>query len=226
MNRSKFCNFKATTVILTLVTTCLPAAAQKFSGGMQLGYNGGPGFEVHGTVRQLAQNFPFRLRTGISYTTSNPGSAADARRVFINNATNGTPEKRGYRWDFRFDLSYPVNLFSMKRVYLFGGPRYSRFTANFRYVGGNEDFDVICNQWAWGIGLKNYYKMAAKLDLVTSAGLDYYLGSTLIGHDTSYASDGTTVNGREDYTYRDADAAVNQPKFGLMLMIGFNYYFN
>jgi hypothetical protein len=40
------------------------------------------------------------------------------------------------------------------------------------------------------------------------------------GHDTSYSPDGVTVNGKHDYTYNDADAAINQPKFLPSLMVG------
>jgi len=43
------------------------------------------------------------------------------------------------------------------------------------------------------------------------------------GHDTTYYSDGETVNGREDYTYDDADEAINQPKVVPNISIGINY---
>jgi hypothetical protein len=225
MNNNRFI-FHAILLITLCSLGIVPSYSQTFSGGIQMGYNGGPGFQMNGMVADMAQDFPFRLKMGLGYISSNPGSAPDARRVFINNATNGTPQKRAYRWDLRMDLSYPVRLFSLKRAYLFGGPRYTRFTANFNFIGGNEDFDVTCNQWAWGLGLENYFKMSSRLDLVTSAGFDYFMGKMLKGHDTSYSSDGTTVNGREDYTFSDADDAVNQPKFEFLLMLGINYYFN
>jgi hypothetical protein len=35
----------------------------------------------------------------------NPGNAADVRKIFINDATNGDLEKSGWMWDVRFDAS-------------------------------------------------------------------------------------------------------------------------
>ncbi|RLD84671.1 MAG: hypothetical protein DRJ07_04635 [Bacteroidetes bacterium] len=72
--------------------------------------------------------------------------------------------------------------------------------------------------------------MATKIDLVVSAGIDYYFPSTLSGHDTSYSPDDQNINTRNDnenndepFTYSDADAAINQPKIMPRLMIGINY---
>ena len=63
------------------------------------------------------------------------------------------------------------------------------------------------------------------LDLIFSTGFDYYLNSTIEGHDTAYNSDGTAINGRNDYTYSDADQAINQPKIVPRAMVGFNLHF-
>jgi hypothetical protein len=43
--------------------------------------------------------------TRLAYTNMNPGNPADARKIFINDATNGDPEKSGWMWDVRFDAS-------------------------------------------------------------------------------------------------------------------------
>ena len=197
--------------------------SQSFSAGALAGTNSGPGLQVQGSIKDLAKGFPFTLRFGIGYTATDPGSAVDARKIFINNATNGVPGKKGWQWDFRFDFMYKVNWFSWQRFYFYGGPRLSHFTGNFNFVGGNEDFDVRSTQWGLGLGLEKLYAMSAKLDLVVTAGLDYYKKDTLQGHDTAYSPNGDIVNGREDYTYENADEAIKQPGLAPRVLIGVNY---
>lgn len=197
----------------------------EFSGGAVLGYYGGFGFHVNAMVSNFAQDFPLAARIGLGFSSVEPGKAADARRIFINDATNGTPEKSGRKLDFRFDFMYPVKLLGMKQAYAFGGPRYSKFTGNFKYIGGNEDFDVVSNQWGFGLGVESFFPMSPKLDLVLSAGADYFGNAKLTGHDTSYSPDGDDSNPRDDYTYDDADDAIDQPKIEPRIMLGVRYKF-
>ena len=42
------------------------------------------------------------------YTQLNPSDALDARHIFINDNTNGTPQKKGRIFDFRLDFLIPV----------------------------------------------------------------------------------------------------------------------
>ena len=196
-----------------------------FFGGIVIGYNGGFGLQVNGTISNFAKNFPLSARFGIGYTSTDPGSPSEARKVFINNATNGIPEESGWIWDFRMDLLYNIKLFSMKKSFLFAGVRYSMFTANFKFIGGNEFFDVTSNQWGLGGGLESYFALGSNLDLVITAGVDYYFSGTIKGHDTAYSPDGESINPREDYNYEDADNSVNQPKILPRVMVGFNYGF-
>lgn len=197
----------------------------KLSGGVELGYYGGPGFQAFVMLSDFAEKFPMNFRLAVGFTSVQPGIATDARRVFINDATNGTPEESGRQTDFRFDLLYPVKLLNMPRAYVFGGPRHVRFVGNFKYIGGNEDFDVTSNQWGIGAGLETYFAMSRKLDLVFQVGADYYLESTLTGHDTKYSPDGDNANGRDGYSYDDADEAIDQPTFEPRLMMGVVYNF-
>ncbi len=195
------------------------------SGGLDLGYNNGFGVQGNLSISHFAQDFPFSLRFGIEYTSVNPGNPAEARSIFINDATNGVPEKDGYIWDFRMDFLYQMRILSLYRSYLYIGPRYSQFTANFRFIDGNEFFDISSNQWGLGAGVQSNFSLTRRLDLVLTTGLDYYFLSIIEGHDTSYGPDGEIINGRRNYTYQDADNAINQPKFVVKAMMGFNYYF-
>lgn len=156
----------------------------------------------------------------------NPGSSADARRIFINNATNGVPEEKGRSIDVRIDFLKPITLLGNSSSYWFIGPRYSKFRGNFKYVGGNEDFDVTSTQFGVGGGFESHYKISDGLQLIITGGLDYYLSAKLQGHDTSYYPDNDNVNARTDnetdtnFRYKDADKAVDQPKFMPRFLVG------
>ncbi|HID38911.1 MAG TPA: hypothetical protein EYP36_05295 [Calditrichaeota bacterium] len=184
------------------------------------GYYGGPAFRGEATLGNFAINLPLKVRFGVGWASVYPGNAADARKIFINDATNGEPEKSGSLLDFRFDFMYPINLFSMSQVYLYGGPRYAMFTANFDFIGGNEVFDINSDQWGIGLGLYKTIPMSQSWALVINTGLDYFFDSDIYGHDTLYSPDGEHQNPRRDYTYQDADNAINQPKFEFHLMAG------
>jgi len=196
-----------------------------FYGGIVTGYNGGFGFQANGTISNFAKGFPLAARFGVGYTLVDPGQPADARKIFINNATNGIPEESGWFWDLRMDLLYNIKLFSLNKSFLYAGVRYSMFTANFKFIGGNEFFDITSNQWGLGGGLESYFALGSNFDLVITAGVDYYFSGTITGHDTSYSPDDESINPREDYTYEDADNSVNQPKVLPRVMVGFNYGF-
>ena len=195
----------------------------KFYGGLNFGYNGGFGGQLNFTIKSFQSGFPLSLRFGFGYTNVDPGKPTDVRRIFINNATNGTPEENGYIWDLRFDLMIPVNVLYKSNIYM--GLRYSMFTGNFNFVDGNENFDLTSNQFGLGGGIETQFALVPNLYMVLGGGADYFFQGTLKGHDTAYSPDGDDVNPREDYTYDDADNAVNQPKFLGRFMIGINYGF-
>jgi hypothetical protein len=203
-----------------LIIGPISAEGTEFSLSFLSGYNRGLGFQANGQIAGFAEGFPFVVRFGAGYTMTEPGKALDSRHIFINDASNGTPEKKGWIWDLRLDLLYPI----LNRIYLSGGVRYSAFTANFRFVGGNEDFNVTTNQWGVGLGFEGFFPMGRRIDLVISPGVDYFFPSRMTGHDTSYSPDGENINPRRNYTYHNADDAVNQPKLMPRLMVGFAYW--
>lgn len=192
-----------------------------YAAGLQAGYNNGLGFQGSFTIRNLAEDFPFSIKLGVGVSFLDPGIPLDAREIFINDATNGVPEKSGKLIDFRADFLYQLT----NRTYLYAGPRFSMFTANFNFIGGNEDFDITTNQWGAGVGVENAFRITPMLDLVFNFGYDFFFASTLYGHDTSYSPDGQNVNQRKDFTYDDADKSVNQPKHSFRVMAGLNYNF-
>jgi len=205
--------------ILTFLAA--PAEATELSLAPMLGYNSGLGFQLSALTSDFAQGFPFKVKFSIGYTSIQPGNALQARKIFINDATNGIPEKKGWVWDFRLNLLHKFR----KNTYVYGGVRYSLYTGNFVFVGGNEDFDVTSKQWGFGGGLEAHFRMSSRINLIVSPGIDYFLPSKLNGHDTAYSPDGENVNPRLDYTYQDADKAINQPKLVFRMLIGFSYRF-
>ncbi len=202
----------------------------KFSAGVRAGYNRGYGIQANLTLHNTTNELPFELRFGLGYTILNPGNAADARRIFINDNTNGEPEKKGRSIDYRLDFLFAKSIFGIPHSYLVLGPRGSSFKGNFKYIGGNEDFDVTSTQWGIGGGVESHFKMKENMNLVIALGLDFYLPSTLHGHDTSYSPDNDNVNSRNDnenngepFTYKDADKAIYQPRFMPYAMIGLTF---
>ncbi len=197
----------------------------RFALGAHMGYYSGTGVHIQGMVSEFSPGFPLQARLGVQYAWVGPGDALGARRIFINDATNGTPQTSGRTWGFNLDLLYPMSVLSLPRSHVFGGIRYARFTGNFLFIGGNEDFDIRSRNWGLGGGVGSYWAVSPRVDFVLTTGLDYYFASTLSGHDTSYSPDGSAVNPRQDFTYGDADAAVSQPKLEPTLMLGLNYHF-
>lgn len=214
---------RAVIFCLALPLAASPSMAAEFSVGVLAGYSAGLGARATGAISNFAQGFPFALEFGLGYFSRDAGIPLDARRVFINDATNGTPTKNGSSWDFRMDFMYKVGLLGMRDAYLYLGPRYSMFTATFDFVGGNEVFDITSHQWGLGAGLKAGFPVSPKVSFILTGGLDYFARASLDGHDTSYSPDGQTVNGRDDYTFTDADRAVNQPGIEPVAMLGLRY---
>jgi hypothetical protein len=50
------------------------------------------------------------------------------------------------------DFLFPVRWLGLKNGQFYLAVRNSLFTGNFKYIGGNEDFDVTTTQWGVGGG--------------------------------------------------------------------------
>ena len=221
----RFMNKISFATIFSLFLLILPLKASDLSVGIIAGYNGGTGFQINGEIGKFAKGFPFGAQLSIGYISLNPGIALDARKVFINDATNGDPEKFGRVWDIRFDFPYQLKRFKKSETSLFLGPRYAMFNGRFNFIGGNEDFEVKSESWGFGTGVKSLFEISERLALVVSFGGDYYLNSAIYSHGTTYSPDGEHVDPRKEFEYEDADAAVNQPKYKVHSLIGFQYRF-
>ena len=222
-------------VTLLLVFTTLTYAQittddSKLALGVSTGYNRGIGIQLNATALKPLANVSMQIRFGLGMTKLDPGNSADARRIFINNATNGVPEEKARSFDYRLDFMLNSNFLASDASHIVFGPRYSSFKANFKYVGGNEDFDVTSKQCGVGLGAESQFKMKKKLNLVTAVGLDYFFNNTLKGHDTNYSPDNDNVNPRNDnqndnaeFVFADANEAIKQPSLMPRIMIGLVY---
>jgi hypothetical protein len=203
-----------------------PAAALRpyFLGGIALGYNAGKGVDGTITAAHLFGASPIRLRLALRYAAGNGGDAQAARHAFINDATNGTPEDHGRTWGLKLDLLHPVGILPGHNTQAFFGLRHASFTGNYRLVGANEDFNVMSTNWGVGGGLETMYPVSRAMSVNVTTGLDYFLASRLYGHDTAYTPSGENqVNPRDGFSYADADRAVAQPKFSLIMMVGLQF---
>jgi hypothetical protein len=205
-------------------------APLKARAGFMTGYNRGFGLQANLTLDNFPGGFPFELRFGMGYTLLNPGNAADARRIFINNATNGEPEKRGGSFDMRLDFLKPGQFFGIGHSFFVFGPRFSTFKGHFDYVGGNEVFDVTSHQWGIGAGFEHHFSMSQNVSFIIGYGLDFYVPGKLTGHDTSYSPGNDNVNAENNnqnndlpFQYRDANKAIHQPEFIPHIMMGVNF---
>jgi hypothetical protein len=193
------------------------------------GINRGFGIGSNLLIQDISNDFPFDIKFGFGYTWLNPGNSSKARKIFINNATNGVPEKKGHSFDIRLDLMKSTTIMGNSNSYWYFGPRFSRFKGNFKYVGGNEDFDITSSQFGLGAGIESHYTISNNLKLVITGGLDYFLSAKLQGHDTSYSPDNDNVNARtkndngDKYDFKDANKAIDQPQFMPRLLIGVQF---
>ncbi len=201
------------------------AFAGDFVGGLSAGTSGGLGVQASAGLSNFTRDLPLSFRFTLGYHTGNAGDPYAARQNFINDNTNGSPEDSAHQWQFRFDLLFPVFQAGPQKIFLFGGPRLARYTANFNYVGGNENFDVTANPWGGGLGLETHFAINESTSFQVQLGVDYYQETELAGHDTIYTPDGDHVNPRDGYDYSTADDAIDQPSVEILAMMGLRFGF-
>jgi hypothetical protein len=204
-----------------LALAAIPARALDVSVTGLLGYQDGLGLQALGTMG--LPNTPIALSLGFGYSFVNPGDPLMARQVFINDNANGTPEKSGGFWTLRMDVIYLVKIGGLEEFGIFAGPRGSFFSGRFKYVGGNEDFTVTSNAFGVGAGVRAGFTLSRHFDIAMMLGFDWFPVETLYGHDTSYSSNGTAVNPTDQYTWTQANEAINQPQFVPSLLLGVSW---
>jgi hypothetical protein len=205
-------------ILAVLVAGAAPAAQTSL--GVGAGAIAGFGVQADLTLDDFTRDLPLSLRLGAGYSGRDAGMAWDARRVFINDSTNGTPDATANTWQVRLDLLLPVTELGRAPVRLGAGVRRAWFTGTYDFVGGNEMFDVTSSPWGVGVFADVGFAMSDRVDFALQAGLDSFFDARLEGHDTAYEPDGDDVNPRDGYTYDDADEAIGQPQLEWYGLVG------
>lgn len=212
-------------LLTALAVLSAPSFAADTHTSIALGYSTGLNIQATAGILNFAQGFPLGLEFGVAYAQVDPGDAIRARRIFIANATNGTPEKSGQTWTINMDFVYQMVAVGPRGIFLLAGPRYAMFDGTFRYVGANEEFDITSHRWGLGLAAKGIFAINSRVDFVLSAGIDQFFKAALHGHDTTYSPDDENVNPKETFTFSDANTAVNAPKLQPHFLIGLGYSF-
>ncbi len=208
-------------VLFLILPMMVPAQQVKIGAGG--GYFGGANYQLFAEVNGLTSDAPLALRLAAEYSVINPGNAPDARRIFVNNATNGVPDKSGRIWNLRADAVLPVKIGFLPNARVFAGVRRADYLGQFEFIGGNEIFEIHNTAWGLGGGLETLLSINGRWGIQFSAGLDYYFDGVIDGHDTAYSPDNDNINPRENFKYEDADKAINQPQLEWRFQVGFAY---
>lgn len=207
--------------LLSISNIYAASKAISLEGGNINGYGARGNFGVY----PLTHSLPFYIEAGAGmFYQSDPGVAEDARSIFINDNSGGDIEEYGTTLVLSADIGYTfVNSRSIAGSF-YGGPRYSFYRANFTYEGDNEEFAVKHDTHGFGMGLRIESRISQRSSLFAKAGLDYYVPSKLYGHGKfTYNPDDKDDNPRGDYSYEDADNAVNQPTWTPVITVGISY---
>lgn len=212
---------RITSLALLLILAGL-LEAQELRQGIALGYQDDISALMTLDVERVNPEIPisFGIMAGYGYQFDS-GNAEAARQIFINDNTGGTISKYGSSVFLGADFRYALSADKNARFRLFAGPRGVFYQAHYTFIGGNESFAISSNQAGGAGGVQVIIAVTQTVDISLSAGISYFLPATLQGHGTYlYSPDGVDDNPRNDYTWDDADAAVNQPGFSVPLLFG------
>ena len=199
-------------VLLVLLTAA--AGAMDLYEEFRFGYGNDFAAELGFRITDISPELPLSLKASGGYIRQiSAGNADDARAIFINDATNGTPSEYGESWYYGVTIGYTIFSGDTFQVEAFGVGRQNIYNAFFVFTGGNEAFRVTTTQFGVGGGAELVFSGdGGTAEFALSGGVEYYFPSRIDSHGTYfYTPDGTDSRPRNDYTYEDADAAINQP---------------
>jgi hypothetical protein len=190
------------------------------------GYYGDAGISMALRLEESARDIPFFLQMRGAYIyQTDPGNATDARSIFINDNSGGNIEKYGESYLAALDLGWKAKNFDKMSVEYTISGLWNYYMAHFTYTGDNESFTVKSASFGVGAGaalripLKN-----TSNSMIIKGGAEYFPKADLEAHGTYfYSPDGDDDTPRDDYTYDDADDAINQPRFRAFFQVGYLY---
>lgn len=193
---------------------------------ISVGYYGDTGVSIALRLEENSRDFPFfvQARGGYIYQTD-PGNATDARQIFINDNTGGNIEKYGESYLIALDLGWKWKTFEKISIEFTLSGLWNYYSANYSFIGNNEAFTVTTKPFGLGAGAALRLPLSdSRTSLLIKGGVEYFPKAQLNAHGTYYYTpEGKDDRPRNDFTYEDADAAVNQPGFRGLIQIAFLY---
>jgi hypothetical protein len=197
-----------------LVMLTVAAGAVDLYEEFRIGYGNDLAAELGFRITGISAELPLSLKASGGYIRQvSAGNADDARSIFINDATNGTPSEYGESWFYGVTVGYGIFDGDTFHVEAFGVGRQNVYNAFFIFTGGNEAFRVTTTQFGLGGGVELVFGGGdGSTEFSLNGGVEYYFPSRIDSHGTFfYTPDGADSRPRNDYTYEDADGAINQP---------------
>lgn len=203
-------------LVIVLVAAALPVLAHSVNvyEEFRVGYANDLALEVGFLATGLSPELPIGIKASLGYIRQvEAGNADDARRIFINDGTAGSPSEYGESWFYGVAVGYRIVASGSFQQNLMALGRRNHYNAHFTFTGGNEAFRVTTAQFGLGGGAELVLRSdPRKTGFALSGGVEYYFPSRIDSHGTYfYTPDGTDERPRNDYTYADADASINQP---------------
>lgn len=190
------------------------------------GYHGDLGVSMALRLEDPTPDFPFfaQLRGGYIYQ-GDPGNATEARKIFINDNSGGNIEKYGESYLIGIDLGWKWREMENYSVEFILSGLWNYYSAHYTFIGNNEAFSVTSSPFGIGAGAAMRIPLSnTDSFFMLKGGAEYFFKSRLDAHGTYfYSPDGDDDRPRNNYTYEDADAAVNQPELRTYLQLGVLY---
>ena len=193
---------------------------------LALGYYDDLGITLGLRMESENSQLPFYIqgRIGTTYQFE-PGNAEDARKIFINDNQGGNIQEYGQSWLFAIDLGWRIHQKDDMLFEINASGILNQYNAHFAFIGNNESFTVKTR--ALGIGLGGNMKIGlsdSRSSLILKGGVEFFPKTRIDAHGSYfYTPDDTDDKPRNDYSYSDADDAINQPFFRPYLMVGILY---
>ncbi len=190
------------------------------------GYYGDTGVSLALRLEEESSDFPFFIQARGGYVYQlDPGNATDARAIFINDNTGGNIEKYGESYLAAMDLGWKWTPSEKLFLEVTVSGLWNYYSAHYAFIGNNEAFTVTSDPFGIGAGAALRFPINdSSSTLLLKGGGEYFFKSQLDAHGTYYYTpDGLDERPRNDYTYEDADTAVNQPGWRAFLQIAYLY---
>jgi hypothetical protein len=212
-------------IMITLITSPLLPALQPYH-EITLGYGQDLAVNMALRVEDSSPGFPLFVQGRLGYIyQKDPGNAELARQIFINDNQGGTIQKYGESYLVAMDLGWKAAYFEKFSLEIILSGLWNHYRANFSFLGNNEAFTVKTSPYGVGLGAAMRLPLSNRgSSLMVKSGMEYYPKALIDSHGTFfYTPDGNDDQPRNDFTYKDADGAINQPEFRFLIQVGILY---